>query len=281
MGNIVWIASYPKSGNTWLRILLANYLHNSDVPLPLDRLEEFCVGDMNALPYSECLGRNMANCSLKELKKTRLDVQRYMAQKVEGTLLVKSHMNFCFKDKSPAIARDVTRGAICVVRNPLDVVVSFADHYGVTIDQAIEASHYKSHVIPGSEHTVPQYLGTWSDHVTSWLDSGDLYRVIMRYEDLSSDTPRAFNIILKFLNLTAAPGQVDRAIRFSRFESLQKLEAQSGFAEKSGHSTRFFRGGRTGDWRQALSQPQRDRIIAHHGSVMKRLGYLRPDGSVV
>jgi len=281
MGNIVWIASYPKSGNTWLRILLANYLHNGDAPLPLDRLEEFCVGDMNALPYSECLGRNMANCSLTELKKVRPGVQRYMAQNVEGTLLVKTHMNYTFRDKTPAIARDVTRGAICVVRNPLDVVVSFADHYGLTIDKTIEALHYRDHVIPGNEHTVPQYLGEWSNHVTSWLDSGDLYRVIMRYEDMSRDTPRAFQIILKFLNLQAEADRIDRAIRFSQFKSLQKQEAQSGFPEKSNHSKRFFRDGRTGGWRQALSQPQVDRIIAHHGAAMKRLGYLRPDGSIV
>ncbi len=281
MGNIVWIASYPKSGNTWLRVLLANYLNNESQPLPLDRLEEFCVGDMNAQPYSECLGRDMSNCSLRQLKKYRTKVQRYMAGEVADTLLVKSHASYTFLDGAPAIAKDVTRGAIYMVRNPLDMVVSFADHYGLTIDQAIEASHFKGHIIGGNDETVPQYLGAWSRHVLSWLDSGDLYRIILRYEDMLADTRRAFGMVLQFLKLENEPERVNRALEFARFDSLQRQEAQSGFSEKSPHSGRFFRTGSKGGWRNDLSNSQVDKILSHHGDVMQKLGYLRKDGSIV
>ena len=281
MGNIVWLASYPKSGNTWLRILLANYLNDGVEPLPFERLEEYCVGDMNALPYSECVGRNMAYCSLGQLKKHRLKVQRYMASKIDGTLLVKTHANFSFKDKSPAIAQDVTRGAICIVRNPLDVVTSFADHYGLSLDQAIEASHQKNHVIPGNEHTVPQYLGNWGDHVTSWLDSGDMYRLILRYEDMKRDIYRAFEMVLSFLKLETDKDRMDKAISFSRFEALQEQESKTGFEEKSVHSSKFFRSGKSGGWRELLNDEQVSRLVGYHGNVMQRLGYLREDGSIV
>ncbi len=279
MGNIIWIASYPKSGSTWLRVFISNYLANSDVPVPLNDLDEYSKGDMSVTPYELSLQRPFKYSTLEELQKVRNQVHAYIAGTINDTLLMKTHFNYRFPDGTPAINRDVTRGAIYVVRNPLDVSVSYSDHLSFDLDETINLMGLEGNALEGGKNFIPQYLGSWSSHARNWIDSGDLHRLILRYEDMVNNPEAAFLMVLKFLKLPQEAKRFERALRFSSFSSLQEQEASEGFRERSPASEKFFRAGQYGQWRDVLNDQQRDTIIRDHQDVMTKLKYLQEDGS--
>lgn len=280
MANIIWLASYPKSGNTWVRAFLLNFLNDGEGPQALDALHQFALGDMDARFYSECLGRDVDKMTHRELAVARPKVQAHIAASMDGNPLVKTHSNYRLKSGDLAINPAVTQCAIYIVRNPLDTVVSFADHYGSGIDGAIEASCSPSHFIPADPGRVPQYIGSWSTHVAGWLSSDEFPRMLLRYEDAIRDPRRAFRQMVKFLKLDDDPSRLDRAVERSSFKQLQKMEQDGGFAEKSPNSRLFFRSGSFGGWRTKLNKRQIEKVLNYHGPVMKRLGYLRDDGTI-
>lgn len=278
MTNIIWLASYPKSGNTWLRAFLLNYMKDPEAPPTLSDLTEFAISDMRAGPFEESIGKSIDGMPLNELLANRLKFHAHIAKVHEGSALVKTHSNFRLSDRSLAINLEVTRSAIYVVRNPLDMIVSFADHYGCGIDGAIAASASTNHHIGSDAGRVPLYVGTWSSHVAGWLSPSELPRLLLRYEDISRDATRAFRQVVQFLKLELDEDRLQRAIERATFNSLKSMEYSEGFAEKSPNSETFFRSGRIGGWQSKLSKKQVSEIIKLHGPVMKKLGYLK-DGA--
>jgi aryl sulfotransferase len=119
---------------------------------------------------------------------------------------------------------------------------------------------------------LPQPMGTWSEHVASWLDDSAMPVLIVRYEDLAEDTPRELAHVAEFLGL-AADGAAQAASAVS-FRSLQEQESDKGFRERSADCARFFRHGRAGGWPRVLTPTQAGRLEHDHGTVMGRLGYL-------
>ncbi len=281
MAKIFWLASYPKSGNTWLRALLLNYLKDAEGTQSLDDLHGFALGDMDAQFYEKLLGRPVSTMSLAEMLPHRYAVHALIAKEAEGSPLVKTHSNYHMPDGSIAINRAVTRSAIYLVRNPLDMVISFGDHYGCGLDGAIEAAAASSHYIPPMPGRIAQHLGNWSSHVTGWVNSGDLPRLILRYEDLVRDPVRAFRQVVKFMKMDVDEARLKRAVERSSFKTLQAMEASEGFTEKSQNSDKFFRSGAFGKWRNTLSKKQVALVIKQHGKVMTKLGYLNEQGSPV
>jgi hypothetical protein len=101
-----------------------------------------------------------------------------------------------------------------------------------------------------------------------------LNRQVIRYEDMQADPLATFSQAARFLALPGDPARVDKAIRFSDFRELARQEAEKGFRERPQHTERFFREGRSGGWRDKLTVAQVSRIVAAHGPVMRRFGYL-------
>jgi hypothetical protein len=173
----------------------------------------------------------------------------------------------------PTISVKATIGVIYIIRDPRDVVVSAADHYGLTVDQAIEMMADKKargRATPGT--TVNELMGSWSDHVRSWTRWKHTPLLLLRYEDMRADS-------LGQLGITHDEARIRRAVEFSSFKALQAQEAQSGFIEKSLHSKRFFRAGRAGGWRDVLTPAQARAMEGIHAEQMRRFGYLPPLGS--
>jgi hypothetical protein len=167
-----------------------------------------------------------------------------------------------------------TAGAIYIVRNPLDVALSFADHFGVSIEAAIDAMEREGAVTPASDSNVMEFVNSWSTHVKSWTQVGHPGLLIVRYEDMLDDPVKIFTDVARFLGLRPPRERILKAIRFSSFKELRKQEDASGFKERSEHSKNFFRSGKKNQWRQLLSEDQVRRIVDYHREQMAKFCYL-------
>ena len=274
MGKLVWIASFPKSGNTWLRMLLANYLANSPKPIPLSDINKFTFGD-NRAEYFEAVarGRKFADLSDRDLLRLTPAVHARMAAQTPNRALLKTHNLNQKIHGVPLITPEVTAGAIYLVRNPLDVVASYSDHLGEGIDYTIaEMANPKARTyrIPGY---AGDYRGGWSDHVRSWCETSVFPVLVVRYETLMAEPEESLAKICKFLQLPITADRIRRAVDHSRFDVLAADERASGFSERSPHSKAFFREGAVGKGKALLSQAQESRLYTDHGPVMRALGY--------
>lgn len=281
MSGIVWLASYPKSGNTWLRALIANYRANAPEPVPINDLPLHCLSDNHSRPYVELSGKGEAELTPAETNRLRPEIHRRIAASRADWVLVKTHSVLGALDGVPLITPDATRAAIYLARNPLDVAASFADHYGLSIDAALRAMNNEYNVVPPAAGMIFQFLSSWGRHVESWRAAAGLALHVIRYEDLHQDPVAILRGVARFLGLVEDEAQLARAVRFSAFGALMEQERRSPFVERSHHSERFFRRGKVGGWRGVLSSAQADALIERCRSTMRALGYLDARGGLV
>lgn len=275
MGGLIWLASYPKSGNTWLRAFLHNLLQNPETPLPPDELTRLTLGDSQFAWYRRHTDTPCEALSFEDLAALRPKVHRDLAQASTDSVFVKTHQFLGESGGAPLVTMEVTAGAIYVVRNPLDVVPSLADHFGITLDDAIGLMAWDGAYTAATPRQVPEVINSWSMNVESWTQPHPAIHV-MRYEDMLFAPEKTFGRLTKFLGLTVPKDRLRKAIRFSDFRTLKRLEDQYGFQETGAKATRFFRKGRSGQWQLALSEDQAGRVAAQHRAQMERFGYMTP-----
>jgi len=274
MGNIVWLASYPKSGNTWLRAFLANLVANRAEPVALNDLPRYAEDEANPDLFGALAGRPSSELGVDEIAALRPQVHATIAQRARGTCFVKTHNMAGSFDGHPLHNWDVTAGAICVVRNPLDVAVSMTHHFGIDLDEAIERLGDENVATLNDAQFVTQILGSWSLHVKSWADIDNERFLVLRYEDLIGKPAKLFVKVAKLVGLGQDRARIERAIRHAGFQSLASMEKKHGFIEASDKGARFFRKGRINEWREALSREQVQRVVAAHREQMQRFGYV-------
>lgn len=279
---ILWIASYPKSGNTWTRAFLNNLLkiiegEDEGEAQKINRINEYTVWDISAKRYEKHLGKPANEVDRADIAKTRPIVQSEIAERTDGLALVKTHHALVLDRGHPTINFEVTSGAIYVVRNPLDVAISFANHLGSSLDRAIGEMAIKNLETGVSDKSVYEVYGSWSQHVESWTRKPHRAIFVMRYEDMLEDTRGTFGSLCRHLLLRPTPEQLDLAIERSSFKELKKQEDEEGYKEKPDSADRFFRSGKSGEWRDKLTRRQIRTIVRAHHVQMKRFGYLTDD----
>ncbi len=274
MAGILWLASYPKSGNTWLRIFLANLFSDAKSAYDINDLGRYFHGEMSSDLYEKVAGASIETLSDADIHRLRPQVHHLLANLRAETVMVKTHNAIATRDDIATITPEVTEGAIYLVRNPLDIVLSYGDHYGLDLDSAIEAMASPENHVTTSAAAVVQYLGDWSGHVRGWTRVSGLNRHVVRYEDLLASPLDGFGAITTFLGLTVPRGRLRRAVRNASFAEMRRQEKRHGFAEKSRSAEAFFREGRAGQWRDALTAAQIERMVRAHGEVMGEFGYL-------
>jgi hypothetical protein len=285
MGGIYWLVSYPKSGNTWMRVLMENYWRDRDSPADINRLALTSMITTRAL-FDELLCIDSGNLTLDEVDALRPAIYRYFSTLHGGQkLFCKIHNAYQrLSNGDPIFPHDATAGVIYIVRSPLDVAISYAYHNRSSIDQAIEQMGDAEHTLALTTETqwgqTHQWLSSWSGNVATWLESGVRLHLV-RYEDLTRDPAGTFSDAIRFITGDADPARIEKAIRFSSFGELQKQERERGFGERMAGTAAFFREGRAGGWRETLTTAQVARIVADHGVMMERLGYLDANGAPI
>lgn len=288
MTRIIWLASYPKSGNTWFRMLVANLSAKDDQPVDINDLPEsggmasargpfdhLTLIDSGLLTHDEidCLRPRV----YEELARGAEDDEYDQPQDMPPVRFVKVHDAYTMTPKGePLLAgRRGADGAIVIVRDPRDVAPSLANHNRSSIDDAIgfmNNSHSSYASGRSQQHQqLRQKLRGWSAHIASWIDQTDIPVHLIRYEDMQSDTIATFRRALDFAGWPQSEEDIRRAASYASFAELQRQEQEKGFGEKLGGQ--FFRRGKAGAWREELNAELIARLEAAHGPMMRRLGY--------
>jgi hypothetical protein len=280
---IIWLASYPKSGNTWFRIFLRNLLSGHDEPAGLEGIG-FTIAACRSL-FDDLAGIDSSDLSHEEIDLLRPRVyEQIVAEAEKSPIFMKTHDAYSYlPNGEPLLSRQATAGAIYFIRNPLDVAVSFAHHSGhenfdLTIAEmgSFDKGHF-CHYTKRLWSQLRQLMFGWSGHVRSWLEA-DVPVHVLRYEDMHSQPLETFAGAIRFAGLGHTDEEIRPALEKSRFDRLKETEQESGFCEKAPRCKAFFRRGSVGSWRETLNEQQAQRIIVDHGEMMRKLGYLTEDG---
>lgn len=277
MGALIWLASYPKSGNTWMRSFLHNLFRNASAPVSINELDDFCLGESDAAWYAPRSPRPLAELGLDEIARLRPVVHRDFTLAFPDSVFVKTHNYLGEWFGVPLHNMEVTAGGIYVLRNPLDVAISLSHHFGETIDEAIAHLADEGAGTPVTGKHVPEVHRSWSTHVASWTAVPNPQLLVLRYEDLLLKPKKYFKKVAQFLGLKPPQERLERAIRNSSFKALKAQEQKTGFKERSDKADAFFREGRAEQWRDVLTPDQVRRIIADHHAQMARFGYIPDD----
>jgi hypothetical protein len=274
MGGLVWLASYPKSGNTWIRAFLHNYLKPGDRPYDIDRLTDLTTGESGGHLYRRHDPRPPGAYTLDDVQRMRPLVHRDLTRLAPGPVFVKTHNAVRLVRGVPLLTPSVTAGALYVLRDPRDVALSYARHLGRPVDWVIDFMAEPGASAGADGDKVYELLASWSIHVASWTERPNPLLHVMRYEDMVAEPERAFGAMLRFLGLEPAAERLARAVRFSAFAELQAQERAKGFVERLPGAAAFFHTGRAGAWHDLLSAGQAARIERDHRVQMTRFGYL-------
>ncbi|MBD9415030.1 sulfotransferase domain-containing protein [Pseudomonas sp. PDM16] len=274
MAGFYWLASYPKSGNTWFRVFLSNLNSDSSDPYSINQLTEGRIASQREL-LDDVLGFDTADLPADEIDELRPAVYRWLA--INGADTYYKIHDACVIDglNDPAYLS----GTLYIIRNPLDVAPSYAHHLGCSLDDAIRQMGDPDKAFcsgsRGLSRQVRQKLLSWSGHVLSWLDATGAPMHVIRYEDMHDTPLETFAGAARFLGLPCDAASIKRAISLSSFHELSAQEASSGFRERQAPNGQFFRRGECGGWRDTLSVEQVRRIVTDHQDVMARFGYLQ------
>ena len=276
--NLIWLASFPKSGNTWVRTFLF-VLKNPRGKLK--NINEISGGDeisSSKRMLSDQLGIDCSLLPTRTLLSLRSKAFLKFSEVLQTEAFIKTHEQPEFRGKQ-IIPKECTKHVLYIVRNPLDVAVSLAHHSGFSIERAVDFVNSSTYALnpPSSEswqNQTPQLVGSWSDHYFSWINAFASNITIIKYEDLLKDSFNTFKKIAILSAESVDEDQIRKAIKATSFNTLQSLESSHSFHEKPPGVKMFFREGKVGGYRKHLSKDQISRIIDKHGKALQELGYL-------
>ena len=260
----VWLASYLKSGNTWTRLLLANFLADSEQAVHINDLWEALPGFQPCERdwFDRATGLSSSDFTDDEVEPLRPAALRAHAAEAGGAVSRRR-----FGRRGLPGAQPPRRGGL----------LGFPRRRGRLFrDRDANERSPLRRVGRRVRPSLRQRLLDWSGHVESWR-AAPFPVLAVRYEDLLADAVGQLGRMTRFLGLEgAADGRrLRRAVAASDFTRLQEQEreARDGFHERDRRCRRFFRSGRSGDWRRHLSATQALRVARRHGAVMRACGY--------
>lgn len=284
MSGATWLVSYPRSGNTWVRFALMAALGGQEA-LGFEQLDKFARAALDRGNIDWLMEADSGYLTEEEAAELRAEYHRERFAGVSPSPIIKVHdMWQALPNGGSMHDPDFTHGAIYLIRDPRDVAVSWAAFMGRRIDWAVRfLANPDAHVGQRRDRSgpvMPEHLGSWSDHVVSWVDNAPYPVTVVRYEDMLADPAACLRRMLDVIGHRADAAAIDVAVAASRFDRLSTLEREHGFKDRPDSAEHFFRAGRSQDWLTRLTPDQAGAITAAHGAVMKRFGYLSNDEQV-
>lgn len=275
---VIWLASYPKSGNTWFRAFLTALFGDGEIEI--NHLKTDAIFSSREI-FEQMCDVDSADLYDEEIRLMQPVAITALAKEQNRSLVMKVHDAYSFNSEGkPIIPGEVTHCALYLIRNPLDVAGSFANHNAGTIDDSIALMNHPNGTLAPLKprkilnNQIAQLMYSWSGHVNSWTTLPDFPVHVVRYEDMNADPFNTFKKAISDIGWSYTDEQIAKAVEASSFEALSKQEKEKGFGEKNAKSKVFFRSGKTGNWKNELTEEQIKLIIDTHREVMERYNYL-------
>ncbi len=272
---IIWLASYPKSGNTLLRSMLASYLFTKD------GIYNFgLIKNIKQFPHGGLfinLGVDLQNHN--EVIKNYIRAQESFNTKDKIQFLKTHSYLFNFNKQYPFTDFNNTLGVIYIVRDPRNVVTSFSKFLNISLDETADF------MIKGSGDGL-SWTSNWSNNYNSWKLFGDYKKyLLIKYEDLTKYPEKTFLDVLNFIHelkeikLNLDKNKFEKVIETTKFEKMKKLEKEQGFSEakinaETGEKIPFFNLGPKNKWEKLLDSKTQKKLEEAFRYEMKELRYL-------
>ena len=275
----IWLASYPKSGNTWMRLFLSAYMSAStQADINKDLADNH---QCNPSAFAEAIAKKPVDqFSDIEIARVRTGIQRLYARSAQK-LIIKTHGAVARFRGYETFDVDSTFASILVIRNPLAVLPSFAKHMGVSVDDAIiHMADRNTKVGDQRQGQLPVLISSWTDFHRSWIGRARALNAMpIKYEDMKQSPEQSFSRVLAHIRLPVEPQRVRQAIEATNFDTLKAQDLKTGFKERTraNKSEVFFRSGQIDSWRKELTEEQVVATIRNHWDVMEQLDYIPAD----
>ena len=277
---IIWIASYPKSGNTLLRSLLASYFFSNDGNFEFNHLNH--IKQFPATEHFKKMGIDLSNEN--EVFQNFIEAQKLINKENKKIKFIKTHSSLCKINNCNFTDLKNTLGAIYIVRDPRNVVTSFAHHYNLNVEQATDTLIDETRWLIKTEKMYKTFLGSWNVNYNSWKQLNERF-MLVKYEDLVNKKKTTLIRIFKFIQtlnkdkLKIDMIKLNKAIQSTEFNKMKMLEQKQIFTESSidnitGKRKAFFNLGPQNDWKKILNDKSRKKIETSFKKEMSELGYL-------
>ena len=277
---IIWIASYPKSGNTWLRSIITSLLYTTDGIFDFKFIKK--IKQFPTRNQFQDFTKNFND--INEISKFWLLAQDKI-NLTEEIKFFKTHNLNCAVNKNSFTNKSHTLGTIYVVRDPRNLINSIKNHYNKGNDE--EAKNFLiskkilSRVPKDNEADIATLLGSWSDHYNFWTKKNSNL-LLIKYEDLILDTKKELERIIiylkKFMTVEINPEKIKNILSTTSFDHLKNLENKGLFNENvydsKKNKIRFFNKGPSNDWTKVLDKKIQDDLEKIFYKEMKELGYI-------
>ena len=277
---IVFISSYPKSGNTWVRILIRAIINENKGIFKFKDLENVKLFSQFVYfsHFENIKFQPNGNLDFDFVVNNWMNAQKRINKNSNKARFFKTHSIRGIINGNFFTNEEVCLGFIYIIRDPRDIAISLSKHMGITIDNAIEIILFNNKFVT-TAFKVNEPVCTWQNHLESWINFENVPRLIIKYEDILEGRKKILNQIINFLknqlNLEIdVKKEVARNIlKSTSFSILQKLEKDKGFKEASINSN-FFRKGKSNQWKKILTNSQIRLIEKELYKPMKELKYL-------
>jgi len=282
---IIWLASYPKSGNTYVRAFLSAYYFSENGQFDFSQ-----ISNIDQFPHEKFFKQKVN--SISEASKQWLPIQKEI-NKDKKIRFFKTHSFLGNYQNNEFTSPETTLGAVYIVRDPRNVLTSLKNHYSFDDDKALEMITDKSRSLMSNNgsHASLNFISSWAENYISWFKDGRFRRLFIKYEDLITNKYETFRDIIVFTNtlMNKVEGvnksKLQKAIETTNFNVLKKKEISETFdgSESSFKNWRkfhsenknlFFNLGPENDWKKILEKKISNQIENRFEEEMKRLGYL-------
>ena len=281
---IIWIASYPKSGNTWVRSLLSGFLYSDSGIFSFDLLDK--IQQFPSKQYFKFFLKDFTD--IKKISDYWIAAQDRINLFNDEIVFLKTHSALCTLENNSFTNKKNTKAVIHVVRDPRNVITSISHHYSKDILKSSDFIFNKKQMLVqeewgGKDFGIATVLGDWSDHYKSWKNIKFAPTKIIRYEDLIDNPENTFvsilNFLKNFMDIDINKKKIRNVINSCSFDVLSDKEKKEGFEEsvthkKDGKKLKFFNLGKENNWKNLLEPKIEEKIRVKFNKEMKDLGYI-------
>ena len=280
MKKYIWLSSYPKSGNTMLRVFLSALFFTDDGIIDSLKLVKHISNFQNLIlelpnvPSFEDFRKDLSKVCPLWIK-----AQKFKEKTITRSIILKTHSIMGIINKYPLTTSEYTKGFVYIIRDPRSVAISKMHHFNTSIEQSVDALIDHNTFSLGTGAPVPEIISSWKNHYLSWKRfSKEVPSLIIKYEDILTNKEKELYKLTKFLQSILSfefdQSKFNNALNSLNFEKLKKMEKNDGFDEKL-HGESFFRKGLKNEWEKEMPENLQEKIEFNFNKEMKELGYLK------